>query len=54
MFLMWIVPIALVLLVVYTVNGNNLFKPAAGRTCPHCGQTTQNDWKTCPYCGQEL
>lgn len=58
MFLMWLVPLALIFLVVYAVSGNNLsrlFKPAAvSQTCPHCSSATQNNWKTCPYCGQEL
>ena len=58
MFLMWIVPLALIFLVVYAVSGNNLsnvLKPAAvSRTCPHCGSAAQNDWKVCPHCGQEL
>lgn len=57
MFLMWIVPLALIFLVVYIVSGNNLsnlFKPTAGRICTHCGSAAQNGWKVCPYCGQEL
>lgn len=57
MFLMWILPVALIFLVVYAVSGNNLsnlFKPTANRTCSHCGQKAQSDWKTCPHCGQEL
>ncbi len=57
MFLMWIVPLVLILLVVYGVSGNNLanaFKPAASRICPHCGQAAQSDWKNCPHCGQTL
>jgi hypothetical protein len=57
MFLMWIVPLLLIGLVIYTVSGNNLvnaLKPVASRTCPHCNQTVQNDWKNCPHCGQTL
>jgi transposase len=57
MFLMWIVPLALIVLVVYAVSGGNLanaFKPAASRTCPNCHQPAQADWKTCPHCGQTL
>jgi predicted amidophosphoribosyltransferase len=57
MFLMWIVPLALIVLVVYAVSGGNLanaFKPAASRTCPNCRQPAQSDWKTCPHCGQTL
>jgi len=54
---MWIIPLFLVLLVVYGINGNNLvnaFKPAVNRICPHCGQAAQADWKNCPHCGQTL
>jgi RNA polymerase subunit RPABC4/transcription elongation factor Spt4 len=29
-------------------------KPVAARTCPHCNQAMQNDWKNCPHCGQTL
>jgi len=58
MFLMWIVPLALIFLVVYTISGNNLsnvLKPAeVNRTCSHCGSAAQSDWKICPHCGQEL
>ncbi|NOT03152.1 MAG: hypothetical protein HOP27_00985 [Anaerolineales bacterium] len=57
MFLMWIVPILLIGLVVYAISGNNLvnaLKPVAARTCPHCNQAMQNDWKNCPHCGQTI
>ena len=57
MFLMWLAPVALVFLVVYALNGNNLSnqpKPVVGRTCQACGEEAQNDWKICPRCGQEL
>lgn len=57
MFLMWLIPLLLIFLVVYGVSGNNLanvFKPAASRNCPQCGQAAQNDWKNCPHCGQTL
>jgi predicted RNA-binding Zn-ribbon protein involved in translation (DUF1610 family) len=57
MFLMWIVPLLLVGLFVYGVSGNNLvnaLKPITSRTCPQCGQATQNDWTNCPHCGQTL
>lgn len=57
MFLMWIVPLLLIGLIVYGISGNNLvnaFRPASSRTCPHCGQAVQNDWKNCPHCGQTL
>ncbi len=57
MFLMWIVPLLLIGLVVYAVSGNNLvnvLKSVASRTCPHCNQSVQNDWKNCPHCGQTL
>ncbi len=57
MFLMWIVPLLLIGFLVYAISGNNLvnvLKPASSRTCPHCNQTVQNDWKNCPHCGQTL
>ena len=57
MFLMWIVPLVIIGLAVYTLSGNNFanaLKPVASRTCPHCGQTAQGDWKNCPHCGQIL
>lgn len=57
MFLMWIIPLALIVLVVYAITGGNLvsvFKPAASRACPNCGKPAQADWKTCPHCGQTL
>ena len=57
MFLMWIVPLVLVGLIVYSVSGNNLvnaLKPVASRTCHKCGQAAQNDGKNCPHCGQTL
>ncbi len=57
MFLMWIFPLLLIGLIVYAISGNNLvnaLKPAASRTCLHCSQAVQNDWKNCPYCGQAL
>jgi hypothetical protein len=57
MFLMWIVPLLVIVLIVYAISGNNLvnvLKPVAIRTCPHCNQAAQNDWKNCPHCGQTL
>ena len=59
MFLMWIVPLLLIGLVVYAISSNNLaniLKPAAivSRTCSHCHQAVQTDWKVCPHCGQSL
>lgn len=57
MFFMWIIPVLLIVLVVYAISGNNLanvFKPAASRTCQHCNQPVQNNWKNCPHCGQTL
>ena len=26
----------------------------AGRSCPHCGNPVQADWRSCPRCGQDL
>ncbi len=57
MFLMWIVPLLLIGLVVYAASGKNFanaFTFAAGRTCPHCNQAVQYDWKNCSHCGQAL
>jgi hypothetical protein len=57
MFLMWIVPLLLIVLLVYAIPGNNLaniFRFTASRTCPHRNQPAQNDWKVCPHCGQNL
>lgn len=57
MFLMWIIPLAVIGLVIYAISGNNIanaFRPAISRFCPHCNQPAQNDWKTCPHCGQAL
>jgi hypothetical protein len=57
MFLMWIVPLLVIGLIIYAISGNNftkVFNPVASRTCPHCGQVAQSDWKNCPHCGQTL
>lgn len=59
MFLMWIVPLLLIGLIVYAISGNNFvnaMKPVVivNRTCPHCNQAAQSDWKNCPHCGQTL
>lgn len=57
MFLMWIIPLLLIILVVYAISGNGLvhaFKPVSSRACPQCGRAAQNDWKNCPHCGQIL
>jgi ribosomal protein S27AE len=57
MFLMWIVPLLLIGLVAYAISGDklvNALKPVTSRTCPHCNQAVQADWKTCPHCGQAL
>jgi len=54
---MWIVPLVLVGLIVYSVSGNNLvnaLKPVQTLTLHKCGQAAQNDWKNCPRCGQTL
>ncbi len=55
MFLMWIVPLLLIGLVVYTISSNNnvnFLKPIASHICPQCNQAVQSDWKNCPHCGQ--
>jgi ribosomal protein S27AE len=57
MFLMWIVPLLIIGLAVYAISGNNFtnaLNPVANRTCPHCGQAVQSEWKNCPHCGQTL
>jgi hypothetical protein len=57
MFLILIVPLLLIGFAVYAIPGNNLvtvIKPVASRTCSHCNQAAQNDWKNCPHCGQTL
>lgn len=57
MFLMWIIPLALIGLVVYGLAGSNparAFQPASSHTCPQCNQAVQHDWKNCPHCGQTL
>ena len=57
MFLMWIVPLSLIGFAIYAISGNNpaaVLRSVANRTCPHCNQAVQNDWKNCPHCGQTL
>ena len=57
MFLMWIVPLLLIGLVIYAISGNhftNALKSVSSRSCPHCNQVVQSDWKNCPQCGQTL
>ena len=57
MFLMWIIPLLLIGLAVYVISGKNFtnaLNPVASRTCSHCGQVAQSDWKNCPHCGQTL
>jgi hypothetical protein len=57
MFFMWIIPLALIALVVYAIVGNKPItapQPAASRVCANCKQQVQNDWKNCPHCGQSL
>ena len=54
---MWIVPLLLIGLVIYVVSGNNIInalKPVVSRSCPHCDQAVQSDWKNCPHCGRTL
>jgi len=63
MLLGWLVPIALLVLVVLGViwlvnkfgrSGNLPLNTAANRACPVCGKPVQTDWKNCPYCGNAL
>ncbi len=60
MFFMWLVPLALigllVLAVIWAVNalGGGSGRGASSRTCPNCGKSVQTDWKNCPYCGTLL
>lgn len=65
MALMWLLPLALVALVIAGVVSliNNLAsarKPAATtasmslQACPNCGKATQAGWNNCPYCGTGL
>lgn len=58
MFIMWLIPLGLILLVVLGINW--LVRNISGgtnqttQTCPACGRGTQTDWKNCPYCGTSL
>jgi hypothetical protein len=65
MALMWLLPIALIVLVV--MGAASLIGSLAGKTqavavaaaangspCPNCGEVAQAGWKHCPYCGQGL
>jgi hypothetical protein len=57
MFLMWIVPLMVIMLVMAAIFANQLslgLKPAAVRVCAHCVQAVEGDWKDCPQCGQRL
>lgn len=57
MFLMWIIPLLLVVLVIYLLSGNKPAlapSPTASRVCGTCNQPVQSDWKNCPRCGQTL
>jgi rubrerythrin len=57
MFLMWIVPLMVIMLVmaaIYAIQLSPALKPAAVRVCAHCGQAVEGDWKNCPQCGQRL
>ncbi len=59
MYLMWIIPLMLIVLFVY-------FSAAAGKqsagtpqvanspTCGSCGEPVQTDWESCPVCGYDL
>lgn len=62
MLLAWLFPVGLLFVAGYGVV--SLFqqrKPTAvsapapsQRTCAHCGEAAEIEWKTCPYCGEEL
>ena len=64
MALMWLIPLAVIVLVVLGVvslfNGLNKATPQnpsvsePARSCQNCGKTAQADWATCPYCGKSL
>lgn len=64
MFLGWLIPVGVIVLLVVGVfgliNGYNrsgqLTHPSVtqSRTCSHCGKPAQAEWNTCPYCGQKL
>ena len=58
--LIWLIPIAVVALIVWAV-ATLVHRPAqpgqaasSGRVCPSCGRSAQSDWSTCPYCGKPL
>lgn len=64
MVLMWLIPLAILVLIVLGIAG--LFKgwnianrsnPGGGtpaRMCQNCSKAAQPDWTTCPYCGSAL
>jgi hypothetical protein len=62
MALMWLIPIAVVVLLVFGVvaliNGLNkpgsTVPPMSDRKCSNCGKPAQSGWTTCPYCGKPL
>ena len=57
MFLMWIVPLLLMVLAVDAFSAGKLslaLKPARSSVCAHCGQPVEDGWKTCLHCGHEL
>lgn len=57
MFLLWIIPPALVILLVRAMPGGNLanvFRPVASRACQNGSRLGQATWKICPHSGQTL
>ncbi len=57
MFLMWVLPLAVIALVAYELLRDRpgiLAQPVTRRACASCGQEVEDGWKVCPRCGQIL
>jgi hypothetical protein len=62
MFLMWLIPVGLVVLAILGIvglfrstgkaGGGGTVTPA--RSCPNCGRGIQAEWNNCPFCGERL
>ncbi len=59
-FLMWLMPVAFLVLCVLAIawgiraiGGGGRQSPSS-RDCPNCGRGVQPDWTNCPYCGTQL